>query len=387
MSLILNDNWDNEGAVDVEELMLDTTTPPVAPIEDPTAIAIGDNKDKGKPVVDDAIDESLLIGDGNPDNVDNLANLTDDDAVAQRVAFTKATIAYLKQEGVFTSDKVEEFDGTPEGLKVLYEAELTEWKDGFIESRHPLVAELEKRLEEFGDDYPIENLLNIKSNQLNYAKITEDTLKDNTVLGKELYKTYLKETTKFSPATIDRMVTRAEEDFTLMDVVKDEALPGLKAREVEKESELNRITAAEQKAEQKVNADRLASYKDTLAKTEELIPGVKITKKEQEDLFKAITTPVAVDGFKNPVSYATAVYMKDPAKFDIALNYLLHKTKNFTDFSTIINTATTKAVKQIDETLVRGIKATKVNPDGSKTVDKSNPIDEFYKSFPQLKTK
>lgn len=304
-------------------------------------------------------------------------------AQEQKVTALKAVASYFKEEGVLSSLDLETFDGTPEGLIKAMQAEMGEGIEEYKNTRHPL---LKKLMEADEAGVPIEQLLDIKAQEVKYNSIEEDKLTDNVGLQKELYKSYLKETTKFSEAKISKMIEGAYDDLTLESLVKEEALPELKKIQEQKEQELTRITKAQQEQARVSNEKLLNDYKTLVDKTEEIFPGIKVSKTEKADIFRMSTTPIANDGYGNPVLYAEAVYKKDPLKYNLVLNYLLNKTKGFEDLSTIMNVAKSTAAKELEKNILKsGVKKPVAQDNFSQEDDNKDALDVFYKNFPALR--
>jgi hypothetical protein len=264
----------------------------------------------------------------------------------QVIAAVQGYASFLKEQGVF-GDKVniEDIKSTEDLIKAQT-SELEEWKADYLNSVPPIVKQL---LENYEEGVPLTDLINIKSNQIKYSTITEDKLKESVGLQKDLYKTYLKETTKFSDKKIADMITKAEDDFTLETLVTDDVLPELKKAEEEKEQELVKITKKQQEEAKAANEERIQHYQATINKVEEFIPGIKVSKDEKTNIYKNMVTPVAKDGYGNPVTLTQAVYMKDPAKFDAFVTYMVMKSKGLEDFSFISTQATTAATKSLEK--------------------------------------
>ena len=304
-------------------------------------------------------------------------------AQEQKVTALKAVASYFKEEGVLSSLDLETFDGTPEGLIKAMQNEMGEGIEEYKNTRHPL---LKKLMEADEAGVPIEQLLDIKAQEVKYNSIEDDKLTDNVGLQKELYKSYLKETTKFSEAKISKMIEGASDDLTLESLVKEEALPELKKIQEQKEQELTRITKAQQEQARVSNEKLLNDYKVLVDKTEEVFPGIKVSKTEKAEIFKMSTTPIANDGYGNPVLYAEAVYKKDPLKYNLVLNYLLHKTKGFEDLSTIMNVAKSTAAKELEKNILKsGVKKPVAQDNFSTEDDNKDALDVFYKNFPALR--
>lgn len=260
------------------------------------------------------------------------------------VAAVQGYANFLKEAGILGEGVDVTSIKSSDDLLKAQTAELAEWKKGYLESLPPVIKQLAESWEE---GVPLNDLINIKSNQIKYSTITEEKLKENTGLQKDIYKSYLKETTKFSDKKINDLIEKAEDDFTLEELVKDEALPELQKYETEKEQELVKITKKQQEEAKAENETRIKHYQETINKTVEFIPGVTISKLEKDNIYKNMVTPVAKDGYGNPVTLTQAVYLKDPAKFDAFVTYMVMKTKGLEDFSFITNEVTTKATKKL----------------------------------------
>lgn len=309
------------------------------------------------------------------------SELSDDDDKLKPTLKTIGT--YLKDESILPDLDLEKFTGDPEEFKEAIEQHINLKANSEVEAYKASVPEVIKQLlNNWEDDVPLDQLIDIKSNQIKYSNLTEEKLEENVNLQKDVYTKYLKETTKFSDKKISDMVTKAEEEFTLEELVKTEALPELKTIEANKEKELVQITNARKEQAKKDNIARLDNYKESINKTAEIIPGIKLSEEDKKQVFNAIVSPVAEDGNGNPVSFATAVYMKDPAKFDATLNYLLIKTKGFTDFSKLTTVATTNATKKLAADLEnsRGL-VIKPKGDNSSTKKTLTPAEILKRNF------
>lgn len=305
---------------------------------------------------------------------------TDDDTLKPTL---KTIGTYLKDESILPDLDLEKFTGDPEEFKQAIEEHINNKAASEVEAYKASVPEVIKQLlNNWEDDVPLDQLIDIKSNQIKYSSLTEEKLEENVNLQKDVYTKYLKETTKFSDKKISDMVAKAEEEFTLEELVKTEALPELKTIEANKEKELVQITNARKEQAKKDNIARLDNYKESINKTTEIIPGIKLSEEDKKQVFNAIVSPVAEDGNGNPVSFATAVYMKDPAKFDATLNYLLIKTKGFTDFSKLTTVATTNATKKLAQDLESSRNLTiKPKSAGNNSIKSLTPAELIARNF------
>lgn len=310
----------------------------------PVAVTTPVTPDSVNPPTDDVelTDEELT----NEDLINSTIDSEDVKPTLQKIG------SFFKDEGILPDLDMEKFTGDPEELKEAIEAHIMTRASSEVEAYKSAVPEVIKQLlNNWEDDVPLDQLINIKSNQIKYSAITDEKLEENAALQKDIYTKYLKETTKFSDKKISEMVEKAEEEFTLEDLVKKEALPELKASEVEKEKELVKITATQKEYMRKQNEQSFLHYRDSLSKITEIIPGMKFSEEDKKQVLSASTAPVAMDGNNNPVYFLDAVRMKDPAKYDAVVTHLAIKTKGFTDWSKFTTAATTTAAKKLAQDL------------------------------------
>jgi len=281
----------------------------------------------------------------------------------------KAWGEYFKEEGVLLEEDLAEWDGTIEGLvsafKGSHQREGLEMVEDYKSQLPPMLKHLAENWEE---GVPLDELVNIKSNQIRYSSIDEKKLddEDGVELRKSVMTSYLKETTRLTDAKISKLV---QQKIDLGDDVEEakENLVDLKKFEVEKEDTLRKETKAEQGRRREENAKVIKSYEKAVSEIKEIIPGIKVSDKETKDILNKIINPIGVDGHGNQVSYVSQVRNEDPIKFDTALNYVLTITKGFSDWSKISTAEGTKATKSLAKILeTKGPKSNKNNINTSK---------------------
>jgi len=264
--------------------------------------------------------------------------------------FTQA----LQKEGVINQEiKLDEFDGTVEGLKAIFEEEKFHGAKQMVEEYKNSLPPIIKYLaDNYEDGVPLEELINIKSAEIKYSSIDTEKLKEDTNLQKTVYSEYLKKTTNFSQAKIDKEIARLE-DLEELGKEVEEVLPELVNFEKQREIKLKEETKKQQEETQKRNQETLASIKKTAEsfKDKEIVPGIKLTTKDVESLYKSLTTPVGRDENGAPISEIQKLRAEDPIGFEIRLNHIAKLTKGFTDFSTIMKKATTVATQKVAETV------------------------------------
>ena len=259
----------------------------------------------------------------------------------------KSFVTLLKEKDVLSNIDLETYDGSIEGLKESITNEAKGMADEYKESLPPIIKYL---IDNYEDNVPLDQLINIKSNEIRYSNIDTEKLAENPDLQKELYKEFLRKTTNFSDAKINKETTRLEELGALSEEV-NEALPELIKNEKQREKQIVAETKAAQEAAKKQNEEVVANIKKTASelKGKEIVPGIKLTDKDVLALNKSLTTPVGYDNNGTPISEVQKMRSEDPIGFELRLNYLAKITKGFTDFSEIMKKANTVAAKAVEK--------------------------------------
>lgn len=271
---------------------------------------------------------------------------TDDNTDTQEADALKSFVSVLKEQGVLEGLDIESYDGTIDGLKQGIFNEAKAMADEYKETLPPVIKYL---IDNYEEDVPLDQLINIKSNEIRYSSIDKEKLKEDTGLQKELYKEFLKKTTNFSDTKITKEVTRLEETGELSNEV-DEALPELVKLEKTREKQILAETKAAKEASQKQNEETLKNIKKTADsyKGKEIVPGLKLTDKDVLALNKSLTTPVGYDNNGTPISEIQKLRSEDPIGFELKLNYIAKLTKGFTDYSVFIKSAKTAVAKEVE---------------------------------------
>lgn len=336
-------------------------------------------KDEKKEPEDTAtIDEATLISDSGEEEQEVSGD--------KQVEAIKATAKYLQSIGGFENIP-DDFDGTSEGLVELIQGEALNKAKNFVESREAALPEQIKDLIEAWDEHgdaAFNDIFETRVKQMKYSSITEDTLKENTSMQKDLYRNFLKNTTKFSEAKITKMINAAEEDLTLESLVIEEALPELIKGEKEKEEEIKIQSKEAQVQAQKDYQATLKTYKDTIDKTDEVL-GIKLSKKDKEEMFNLMTKPIGKDKQGNPIFYNQAVSNQDPVAYNIAVTTLLMKTKGLKEKDGFLKSAATVATKQLDKKLEKSnVKKQTGSADYMEETEDKDISKAFYETFTNL---
>ncbi len=191
-----------------------------------------------------------------------------------------------------------------------------------------------------------------KAKEVEYLKITEDSIEDDTDLQRKLYTDFLKQTTKFTDEKIAKLVKQKEDLGELAEEAL-EALPVLK------NGHKDRIAAEQERAARQMELDKerklaeLETLKNKVESTSEIIPNVKLTPVVQKKMFDILTKPAAQTKTGQSLNAIQAARMENPMEFDIKLAYLFNLTDGFKNMKSLASNATTSAVKTLKETLDR----------------------------------
>lgn len=288
---------------------------------------------------------------------------------------------FFKENSILNEEDLEGFNGSIESLSKAFEKREIRTGLEMVEDYKSQLPDTIKYLaENWEEGVPLTDILNIKSNQIKYAGISDEKIEENVDTQKMIYREFLKKTSKFSEAKIDKEVNRLLDTDELKDEAK-EALSELKKLESDAEETLRKETKKEQERRRDENYKIIKSYEKASKELKEVIPGVKLTEKEQKDIFDKTINPIGIDGNGNAVSYLQSLRDQDPIGHDLKANYFALITKNYTDFSKITNSVTTKATKDLSKML--NSPPPKAGKDNINTSEKKGLVD--YLSDPRNK--
>jgi len=257
----------------------------------------------------------------------------------------------LVEEGATPNLNLEEFDGTPQGLIKAIQQEIEYNTNMYKESLNPRVKWLQDNIDE---GVAFEDLLAIDKQRMSLNFITEDTLSTDENVQKQIVKEYLKETTKFSDSLIDKQIERLEITGELTDEAKGyfEELKQINAAKEQQAVEQAKVRQQEFRQQQE---KILNDFKETLEKTEEIIPGIKLNRNIKDQIFKTLTTPVTQDPNTGaPLNAIAKARLEDPINFEKNLAYVWLATKGFKDFSTLNSAGKKTAMKEFESALNKG---------------------------------
>ena len=196
---------------------------------------------------------------------------------------------------------------------------------------------------------PYEALKGHKLQEINYSKITDENITESEDLQKKLVGD-LYAAKGFKESRINKLVETLGDSGALEDEAK-EAIAELSAIAKEKQDQIKLDFAAQQKNMSDQYAAQIESIGKNIDSTEEIIPGIKMTKSTKDKLFDNMTKITGNDSNGNAQNYIMSVRQKDPVNFDKTVAYLADITKGFTDWSKIKKSAKSSATADLEKVL------------------------------------
>lgn len=280
-------------------------------------------------------------------------------------------------------EALEETEGDEEeAINLLFEQEVEKRQNGIING---MSAEQREYLTALQNGIPDKVFREVKSKELEYSKIDDTKLSSDVELQKQVYRNYLKETTKLSDEKIEKRITQAE-SLDELSIEATDALNELKTINKARIDEEFKKAQANAQAEAAKAKQELDNLKATIEAREEIIPGFKVNKKLKDSLYKNMTTAVSKDP-KTGALYnnIAAKRAENPLEFELKMQYLFELTKGFEDFSSLTNKVTTKATTTLKDALERNTDfiGSKFAANGKNTT-RDNDGDNILSSFKSL---
>jgi hypothetical protein len=255
----------------------------------------------------------------------------------------------LQEKGFLPNLDIDELKKAEDPYAALIEAwgqEKLIVQEQVINSFPPELIDMAKAV---AQGVPLDALKNSKIQELNYSKITENQLQENTDLQKKLVGELLY-SKGFKPEKIRSLIDTYEDSGKLQEESKD-ALGEMQVLFKQQQEYTKQQYAQQQQQFEHQHAERIKYIEDTISNTEEVIPGMSLTQKAKNDLFANMTQVVGKDAQGQPIPYVMALREEDPLKFDMAVTYLAQTTKGFTDWSKLNKNAKSSATKELAKTL------------------------------------
>jgi len=251
---------------------------------------------------------------------------------------------YLKEEGILPNLNLEEFDGNVETLK---EGMASEIQNGISEYIGSLPERVKGIINNYQEGLPLDKVLEFDNKNLEYTSIDEEQLKDEST-QKKLLTDYYKKTTKFSDERIDKEIKRLD-DLQELEEESKYVLEELKGLQKEEEQLAKEVAKQQQIEAEKSRAEQVNQLKETIEKTDEIVPGVKVNKLVKDKLFKNLTTPIGYDQYGNAINKLGAYRAKNPVQAELMFNYIFEATKEFTDWSALSKSGKKSAIKELEK--------------------------------------
>lgn len=251
----------------------------------------------------------------------------------------------LMEEGVFDENDEKEWDGTTNGLlDIRHKKQQAQWEQYKGETLDPRTKWLQDNLEQ---GVALEDLLKVDKESVALDQITDEGLDENIELQKTIAKEYFRKTTRLSPERIEKQIKMLEDTGELIGESKAFNSELKEINQAEKVQLLEQAKVEAANAE-KAQAEALTNFKQTLDKTEEVIPGMKVNSIMRDKIYNTLTTSVAVDEGGNPINKIAEARAADPLNFEIKLAYLFELTNGFTDYSALGTTGKKKAFSDFE---------------------------------------
>jgi len=336
----------------------------------------GENSEEKKDNKEESLDDGLVIApviedetkteDGEEKKEKELETKKDNVKDDIKSPTTNAYATFIKgliKDGVLTAGEEAELeellkDANADTVKKLMETTLedglktkeTSWKNGFTGAK--------KRFLEIEDSFTnADHAIQMAQRLEFFESVTEDTLKGDENLQKNLYYELLK-SKNFS----DSDAREAVEEASSIDKLEEKALkalPQLKEEAFEVVNTAKKEKEAQILANQNETKERFNNLISSIDKKTSFIPGMDLTKISKEKLKNNITEPVYTDD--KGKKYTSLMYkqLKNPAEFEMLINYYdtlgifnIDKEGNFSpDLSKLKSIAKTNAVTELDAVL------------------------------------
>ncbi len=301
------------------------------------------NNSKDDPSFNQDDDEDDDSNDDSEDDDDG-----DDDAKKSNSPITPIA-KFLANEGILANFNEEEFDGTSDGLKQIIKDQITNGtKEQINEFLNELPAELHHLIKNYQEGVPFDKLIETGSKRIKYASIDESKLSENEKLQEDIYREFLKASSKFSDSKIEKLISLSKDTGELEEDAKAGLSKLIDMQDEIEEAEAEKIKLAKEKA-QKQTEDNLKMFRKKIDSTEELIPNLKISKSIKDRVYKTVTTPVAKDANGNTLNEIAKYRHENPLDFEYILGYLYTVTDKFTNFSKLGSAAKKTVIDELEK--------------------------------------
>ena len=273
--------------------------------------------------------------------------------------------ASLQRDAGIIDFKDDEFEDSEDWLMSQVEKSVGTRISEYKETMPPEIRYL---LENYEEGVPLQNLMEMSSQEQTYEALSEANIEKDESLQKALVKDLLARS-GWSQERIAKKVERYEDSGVLLEEAQD-ALASLK--DIQKAEKENYVQQQKQEQKQRAESHKqwLEDLNDHIGKKEEILPGFQLSPKDKEQLYKGITK---LD--KSGKNEIMRMREKDP-EFDLKIAYLATVLK--WDFSAFERQSTTKSTRKLADA-IKSTKKTGSRP--SRGTSKNVDFDTMRKSL------
>jgi hypothetical protein len=261
----------------------------------------------------------------------------------------------LFEEGVLTHFDEAEFEelvkehGEAGALIELNKKTIADQIDNY---KNSLTAEQRDVLEAIEKGVPLDKYIESKAAEQSYLTIKVEQLEEDEKLCKRLIADNLK-SKGFDSEEIDEQIENLE-NLGKLEANAKKALTTLQASQKEAQVRMKAETEQRNKAIAKQQQEQLANLKKTIDAVTEIMPGVKINQQQKTKIYEAITQPTVQTENGQWLNAIWAKRAENPIDFDTTLGFLFTSGVFDKNWSKIMNTAKTGAVKDLESVLKAG---------------------------------
>lgn len=258
---------------------------------------------------------------------------------------------------VFDKEKVKTLDDLQDAVAETIYEQIEEYKNSLPEPVRKIVEHAERT-----GEVNLKAAIETQQKVLDVIKITDDALRSDKSLQEKILYEDLK-ARNYTEARIKRYIDNVMANETL----EEEAVDALAARKEAAVAEAKALEESNKAMQEKLETERkntLEAIRKDIAGTTEVVPGIKLSKKEQDTLFASMTTVVGEDQNGNPVNAVYATRSKNVLAFEKMVHFLhskgvfnLDKEGNPTpDWSYFVKGIKTNVAKNTAQVIESGFK-------------------------------
>lgn len=197
----------------------------------------------------------------------------------------RALAEWAGEKGLFDFDP-NKFEDNEEFLESKFKETIDKGVNSFIDS---LPQEIHTLIENYQDGVPLDELIYSRSREIEYKNIDESKLIDDIELQKRLVSEWIANTDpEATEEEINKKVQKYEDSVILEDEAKT-ALQKLQRFEEKYQEKLVKEAKAAKEAEKNRIKDQIDNIQKEILNTEEILPGIKLSKEERQKLFEIYT--------------------------------------------------------------------------------------------------